>query len=80
MKNVTYALFEEPITENGNSRIAYGVIVFSKENETEPATVLTAIHDVTAERQPLSDLVSQCNQFDLSPAHLLEVLEDFLIT
>lgn len=78
MMNITYGMTEEIYTLNGKSRKSYGIAVYSNAEEDGSATILTAVRDITSERERLEDLVRKCNLLELSPIHLDDVIEDFL--
>ena len=78
MMNITYGMTEEIYTLNGKSRKSYGIAIYSNAEEDGSATILTAVRDITSERERLEDLVQKCNLLELSPIHLDDVIEDFL--
>ena len=40
-------------------------------------TILASVSDITEDRPTIAALVSRCNRLELSPMHLLDVIEDF---
>ncbi len=75
---VTYGLSEEVYSLKGESRISYGIVAYADADEGGTAVILTAIRDITDDRQRLSELVRKCNHGKLSLIHLADVVEDFL--
>lgn len=78
MLNVTYAIIEEKYTFGNESRVSYGISVYSNENGTDTATVVDSVHDITSNKEKLIDLINDCNRLKLSTVHLRDVVEDFL--
>ncbi|MBQ7128906.1 MAG: hypothetical protein IJO19_02845 [Clostridia bacterium] len=37
------------------------------------------INDISTEKEKIEKLVSLCNELDLSPIHIYDVIEDFLV-
>lgn len=78
MTNVTYAVIEEKYSSGDCSRTSYGITACANFAEDGTATVVASVHDVTDDKQALSELVSLCNRLELSIVHLSDVVEDFL--
>lgn len=78
MKNVTYAITEEKYILDNENRIAYGIAAYADANETGTATIVACIHDITTNKERLSQLVNDCNRLQLCVTHLPDVVEDFL--
>ncbi len=78
MSGITYGLVEERYVLNGYVRTAYGIAVLADADTDGTATVIASIHDITSDKQGLEALVHRCNDLDLSPIHLEDVVEDFL--
>ena len=78
MMNVTYGMTEERYFHGAESRVSYGIVAYADAKEDGSATIVAAVHDVTADRQALSELVALCNRLELSLLHLDDVIEDFL--
>lgn len=76
--NVRYGITEEIYYTENSSRISYGIAVYDNEEEDGTATVIEAVHDITSDRQSLSNLIDLCNRLELSTIHLYDVIEDFL--
>lgn len=66
MKQITYTLCEEQNEDNATS---YGIIVMKKIKE---------IKGITTDKEKLTQLINLCNQLELDPIHLKDVVCDFL--
>ena len=64
------------ISEEGQKYIAYGIILFKKEQKGFVAVRI--VQDVFFEHKKAKDFVDLCNQNELSPIHLDDVIEDVL--
>ena len=78
MMNVTYGMTEEVYSLGAERRVSYGIAAYADAEEDGTATIVAAVHDITADRQALSELVALCNCLGLSLLHLNDVVEDFL--
>ena len=78
MTGVTYGLIEEKYNCDGESRVSYGIAAYFEREMDGTATVVNSIHDITCDKERLSQLVKNCNDLNLSPIHLPDVVEDFL--
>ncbi len=76
--NIKYILTKEVYTSGTDSRVAYGVVAYSDSDEDGTITIVASVHDVTADKRALSNLVLLCNRLELSLIHLYDVIEDFL--
>ena len=59
-------------------RTSYDIAAHADSTEDGTATIVASVHDVTADKQALSELVALCNRLELSTIHLNDVMEDFL--
>ena len=75
---MTYNILEEMISTDDVSRISYGIVVHTETEEGKTATILMSVRDITEDRSAIAELVSLCNRLELSPIHLLNVVDDFL--
>lgn len=75
---LTYALIEECYELNGNSRVSYGIAVCADANADGSATIVDAVHDITACKENMATFILRCNQIGLSVIHLMDAIEDFL--
>lgn len=66
MNQVTYKICEEK-TENNET--SYGIIAYKK---------ITEIKNISSDYDKLNQLVQACNQHELDPIHLKDVVSDFL--
>ena len=62
-----YSLTSKFIEIEGKTAVTFGISC---------GTIL--IEDVSTDRVEMMDLIDKCNRLELSPAHLFEVVEDFL--
>ena len=77
MMNVTYGITEEVYSLDTERRVSYGIAAYA-DAEDGTATIVASVHDITADRHALSELVELCNRLELSLLHLDDVIEDFL--
>lgn len=55
----------------------YGISAFAYSNSQK--SLIDEIHDVSSERKEVEALVKKCNHLGLSPTHLKEIVDDFII-
>ena len=79
MNYVTYAITEEKYILDNESIIAYGIAAYADAKQDGTAIVVASIHDITPNKEQLSQLVNDCNRLQLSAAQLPDVVEDFLL-
>ncbi|MBQ4065407.1 MAG: hypothetical protein IJD10_04845 [Clostridia bacterium] len=70
---ITYRVIEDHDSEG-----SYGIAACDSEL-CEDEQAITLVRDVTCDRSALEDLAETCSRLQLSPIHLHEVVEDFLI-
>ena len=75
MKKKYYVLVEET---NQEQQTVYGVAIFEKKSQNN-AIELSRVSNITCDKSALEALVCCCNSLNLSPIHLDEVIEDFLL-
>ena len=71
IRNYVYELTVEPIEKNGKKMNVYGIRL-NGENEN------TQVQDISCNQSAVEKLVSMCNQYQVSPCHLMDVIYDFL--
>lgn len=76
--SITYGITEEIYSLGTDRRVSYGIAAYANAEEDGTATIVASVHDITADRQSLSELVLSCNRSELSVVHLDDVIEDFL--
>lgn len=76
MNALTYGVREEIYELQGERRISYGIVVYDSQNTY---TVLESMADITTDRERLLSLVEKCNTLKLSPIHLKDIVEDFIL-
>lgn len=79
MTSITYGLTEEIYYLENTSRTSYGIAAYADAEKDGTVTIVTAVYDITDDKQALSELVSRCNRLKLSTVHLNDVVEDFLV-
>ena len=80
MNKVIYSITTEVYSFENDSRTAYGIVAYDHAESNDAPTVLVSFSDVCSDYQKLKELVDLCNRLNLSPIHLYDVLEDFLLT
>lgn len=78
MTDITYGITEEKYSIGDVSRISYGIAAYANADVDGTASIVAWVHDITSDKQKLSELVDVCNKLEVSVCHLLEVVEDFL--
>lgn len=78
MNNVTYGAVTESYTLGNTSRVSYGIAVYAHADCYGTAAVIASVHDVSAEKEKVDNLVSLCNLHHLDPEQLCDVIDDFL--
>ena len=78
MMNITYGVTEEIYSFGHSSRTSYGIAAYADAEEDGTPTIVASVHDVSAEKYKVDDLVSLCNLYHLDPEHLCDVIDDFL--
>lgn len=71
---VTYGIVEETYNYKEEVRVSYGIAAFA-----DATTIIASCQDITSDKQKLQDLINLCNELDLSPIHLNDVVQDFLV-
>ena len=72
------SLIESRVAADIGSCLSYGIAVCADgENSRQERWCL---YDVTVNKERLALLVEQCNRLQLSPIHLKEIVEDFLLS
>lgn len=66
-----YSLIQGTYLIDGDAHIGYGI------SYTEDRAL--SFEDLTVNAIDIANLVNLCNELDLSPIHLRDVVEDFLI-
>ena len=74
----TYEITEETYSSGLNTRTSYGITVYIGNHKNGSAVIAGKVHDITSDKQALTELIAQCNRLELSPIHLQDVVEDFL--
>lgn len=73
----TYGITEEIYTLGSDRRISYGIAAYADAELDGTAAIIASVHDITSDKEKLSDLIQACNRLGLSTIHLHDVIEDF---
>ena len=79
MIDITYTLTERICESDDGVSKSYGIAVCTNTDRDQTTSVLTSIQDITTDRDALDELVNLCNSMELSPLHIRDVIEDFLV-
>ena len=71
-----YGLIREEYHLGEDCRVAYGIAVYAHPAVTGSASMIASVRDLSADRASVEELVRQCNENRLSPAHLFDVADD----
>lgn len=72
---VHYRLFEETRSADGNEYEAYGVAAFDDSGD-----LICIAPDITSIKEKALGLARLCEKLQLSPVHLLDIAEDYIIS
>lgn len=78
MSGITYGVVEERYSIGTKIRISYGITAFDITEKDDTSTIVASVHDITDDKESLTEMVKRCNTLKLSLVHLYEVVEDFL--
>lgn len=78
MNSITYGTVTESYSLGDTSRVSYGIAVYAHADCDGTAAVIASVHDVSAEKDKVDDLVFLCNLHHLDPVQLSDVIDDFL--
>lgn len=71
---IRYRVYEETLILEEKEYTAYGVAAFDSAGE-----LLCSVSDITLEKEKAAELARRCERLRLSPIHLKEVAEDFIV-
>lgn len=71
-----YVVMENRIQNSAQEKIFYGIAVGVMEDGI--FTQLDGVTGITTDKESLGALTRLCNDFNLSPIHLREIIEDYL--
>ncbi len=78
MKNIIYGLIQEQYILGDETRISYGVAAYADPEFDGTVTVVASAHDLSGDKNVMTDFVNKCNELQLSLLHFDDVIEDFL--
>ncbi|MCQ2552900.1 MAG: DUF6514 family protein [Clostridia bacterium] len=70
---ISYELISETAEVEEEQVNSYGIIC------KKAGKVLLEIHDISENKALIEGLIKDCNELDLSPEHLQDVVEDIII-
>ena len=76
--NITYEITEETYSLGTSTRTSYGITAYSRNNEHGTTVTVATVHDITADKQALTEFVALCNRLELSAIHFRDVIDDYL--
>lgn len=79
MKNIKYGIVEEIYHLNGEVRTSYGIVVYSNADIDGTSTIIGSVRDITSDKDVIETFAQKLSLMELSPIHLKEVVEDFLV-
>lgn len=74
----TYGIISETFSFDGHARTAYGIALYAHVEETGTGSIVATVCDLSADKESVLKLVNACNEENLLPIHLCDVVEDFL--
>jgi len=74
----TYGIISETFSLDGQARIAYGIAMYAHIEQTETGSVVATVCDLSADKESVLELIKACNEGELLPIHLYDVVEDYL--
>ena len=78
MNNVTYGVSEEHYSLDNRTRISYGIVAYADADADGIVAIIASVRDISPDKQRIERLAEQLNRLELSPAHLYDVIADFL--
>ena len=79
MNAVTYEMTEGVISLEGKLYTTYGIAARIPNDVDNACITIVEIPDISTDAAQVEALIERCNRLALSPAHLNEVVEDFLL-
>ena len=74
----TYGIISETFSLNGHARIAYGIAMYAHIEHTGTSSIVATVCDLSADKESVLELINACNEGNLLPIHLYDVVEDYL--
>ena len=79
MNTVTYEMTEGVITLEGKPHVTYGIAARVPSGIGNVGSTIVAVSDISTDVAKVDALIERCNRLALSPVHLHDVVEDFLL-
>lgn len=77
--NVRYGIVKEIYSLNENTIASYGIAAYVDSSENDSLCIINSVRNITCDIMSIEKLTDMCNRLELSPIHLNDVIEDFLI-
>ena len=71
-----YTLIKSTLLSGDNSRVCYGIAVVEEHNGV--SVILQSVSDIAVCSDGLEQLVDLCNELELDPIQLNDVVDDYL--
>lgn len=71
-----YTLIKSTLLSGDNCRVCYGIAV--EEEQDGVSVILQSVSDIAVCSDRLEQLVDLCNELELDPIHLNDVVDDYL--
>ena len=79
MDEITYGMVEERHSAFGLERVSYGIEAFFDLPHLDLGCIVASVHDLSADRLEIEDLVEMCNRLKVAPEHLDEIVADWMV-
>lgn len=73
--DIRYELIEGSYTVESETHIGYGIALKNMINGK-----CISFHDISIEKKDILKLISLCNELQLDPIHIRDVIDDFLVS
>lgn len=74
----TYGIISETFSLNGHARTAYGIAMYAHTEHTGTSAIVDTVCDLSTNKESVLELIKACNEGNLLPIHLHDVVEDYL--
>ena len=79
MNAVIYEKTRDTVLLEGKRYTTYGIAARLPHDSEQDGITIAAIPDISTDMAEVDALVARCNRLALSPVHLNDVVEDFLL-
>ena len=77
MNTAFYGLLKSEVLSGQKARTSYGIALCQA--DAGVLIILRSVTDLTTDRERALALIERCNRLALSPIHLDDIIEDFLV-